>query len=544
MQNPLKYNRIAPVYTMEVEEVPAPMKTTPTLLLILDGFGYSTEIADNAIALANKPNWDALWNEHPHTLINASEHFVGLPDGQMGNSEVGHLNIGAGRVVYQEFERINRAIGDGEFFTNPTLTEAVQTAKENGRALHILGLLSNGGVHSHEHHIHAMVEMAARAGLDKIYVHAFLDGRDTPPKSAESSIQRMEETFAYVGAGRIASVIGRFYAMDRDNRWARVEAAYNLIASGDGEFRAATAMQALQAAYVRGETDEFVKATVIGWPVHVNDGDVIVYMNFRSDRARELTRAFLDEKFDCFPRKHAPKLGGFYTLTMYNKNDLAAQAAFPPEPIHNSLGEYVAKLGLRQLRIAETEKYPHVTFFFNGGEEHVFAGEDRILVPSPQVATYDLQPEMSAPEVTDKLLGAIYGKKYDLIICNFANPDMVGHTGNLPAAIEAIEAVDECIGRVVHAMQSIGGEVIITADHGNAECMEDHIHHQPHTQHTTNPVPLLYIGRPAQLADTGALSDLAPTLLHMMGLPQPPEMTGRPLMEFVAHPLVANARQA
>ena len=508
------------------------MNVTPALLLILDGFGHSTEIADNAIALANKPNWDRLWDQHPHTLINASEHFVGLPDGQMGNSEVGHLNIGAGRVVYQEFERINRAIGDGEFFSNPALTEAVRKAKDNDRALHLFGLLSNGGVQSHEHHIHAMVEMAARAGLEKIYVHAFLDGRDTPPKSAEASLQRMEEAFAYHGVGRIASIIGRFYAMDRDNRWSRVESAYNLVASADGEFRAANAVQALHAAYERGETDEFVKATVVGWPTPIVDGDVIVFMNFRSDRARELTRTFLDENFSEFPRKHLPRLGGFYTLTMYNKNDLAAQVAFPPESIQNSLGEYVSKLGLKQLRIAETEKYPHVTFFFNGGEEQVFPGEDRILVPSPQVATYDLQPEMSAPEVTDKLLGAIYSRQYDLIICNFANPDMVGHTGNLPAAIQAIETVDICLGRIVQAMQSIGGEVIITADHGNAECMEDHINHQPHTQHTTNPVPLLYIGRGARLADTGALCDLAPTLLAMMGLVQPAEMTGKPLITF------------
>lgn len=543
MQNPFKYNRIAPIHhDLKDQEILTEMTVTPTLLLILDGFGYSQEFADNAIALADKPNWDHLWNNHPHTLINASENFVGLPDGQMGNSEVGHLNIGAGRVVYQEFERINLAISDGDFFVNPALTTAVQTAKHNDRALHIFGLLSNGGVHSHEHHMHAMVEMAARAGLQKIYVHAFLDGRDTPPKSAETFILRMEETFKHAGAGRIASIIGRFYAMDRDNRWARVEAAYNLIARGDGEFRAATAMQALDAAYARGETDEFVKATVIGWPVPVEDGDVIVYMNFRSDRARELTRAFLDHQFDGFPRKHVPALGGFYTLTMYNKNELSAQAAFPPATIRNSLGEYIATLGLKQLRIAETEKYPHVTFFFNGGDENVFAGEDRILVPSPQVATYDLLPEMSAFEVTDKLVDAILSRKYDLIICNYANADMVGHTGNLPAAIEAVEAVDTCIGRVVEAMQKTGGEVIITADHGNAECMEDHVHHQPHTQHTTNPVPLVYIGRPAQLAETGALSDVAPTLLHMMGVPQPAEMTGHALLEFTAPPLVIHAR--
>ncbi len=509
-------------------------KTPPALLLILDGFGHARKTTDNAIAQAHKPNWDNFWHHYPHMLINASEHYVGLPDGQMGNSEVGHLNIGAGRVVYQEFERINLAIANGDFFDNAALTQAVRSAKDNDRALHIFGLLSNGGVHSHEHHMHAMVEMAARAGLEKIYVHAFLDGRDTPPKSAEIFIQRMEETFSYVGAGRIASVIGRFYAMDRDNRWSRVETAYNLLANGKGEYRAATARQALHGAYTRGETDEFVKATVVGWPVHIVDGDVVVYMNFRSDRARELTRAFLDDHFSEFPRKHAPKLGGFYTLTMYNKNDLSAYTAFPPEAIRNTLGEYVSKLGLRQLRIAETEKYPHVTFFFNGGEEHKFVGEDRILVPSPQVATYDLQPEMSVFEVAEKLEAAIAEQKYDLIVCNFANPDMVGHTGNLAATIKAIEAVDTCVGRVVHAMRKIGGEVIITADHGNAECMEDHVNHQPHTQHTTNPVPCIYVGRHADMAQAGALSDIAPTLLDIMGLPKPAEMSGRSLVSIHA----------
>lgn len=517
------------------------MKVTPALLLILDGFGYSEQIADNAIALANKPNWDSLWRTFPHTLINASEHSVGLPSGQMGNSEVGHLNIGAGRILYQEFERINRAIGDGDFFTNPALTEAVYTAKNHDKTLHIFGLLSNGGVHSHEHHIHSMVEMAARLGQWKICVHCFLDGRDTPPKSAETFLKRMEDTFRHFGVGRIVTIVGRFYAMDRDKRWPRVEAAYNLIARGQGEFQAPTAHEGLMNAYARGETDEFVKPTVIGDPVPIIDGDVIVYMNFRSDRARELTRAFLDDDFEGFERPYRPKLGGFYTLTMYNKNDLAAQVAFPPETIHNGLGEYLGGLGLKQLRIAETEKYPHVTFFFNGGEEQVYPGEDRILVPSPQVATYDLQPEMSAIEVTDKLEEAILSRRYDTIICNYANADMVGHTGNLQAAIKAIETVDTCLGRVVRAMQRIGGEVLVTADHGNAECMEDHVHKQPHTQHTTNLVPLLYIGRAAHLAETGALSDVAPTLLRIMGLPQPPEMTGRPLVEFEDVPLAVNA---
>jgi len=517
------------------------MKVTPVLLLVLDGFGYSEETADNAIALARKPNWDALWAHHPHTLINASEHSVGLPAGQMGNSEVGHLNIGAGRVVYQDFERINLAIENGEFYANPALVEAVQTAKHNGGALHILGLLSDGGVHSHEQHIHAMLDMAARAGVARIYVHAFLDGRDTPPRSAEAYLQRMEQQCAKSGAGRIASIVGRYYAMDRDQRWARVEAAYKLIAQGQGEFHAATAAEALQAAYARGENDEFVKATSVGDPVRVEDGDVIVFMNFRSDRTRELSRAFLDPAFDGFVRQYQPKLGGYYGLTAYGLDALPIKTAFLPQTIHNGFGEYIAGLGLKQLRIAETEKYPHVTFFFNGGEETVYPGEDRILVPSPRVATYDLQPEMSAFEVTDKLEQAILSQQYDAIICNYANADMVGHTGILAAAIQAIEAVDSCLGRAVQAMQQIGGEVIITADHGNAECMQDHAHHQPHTQHTTNLVPLLYVGRTARLAPTGALCDIAPTLLHLMGLPQPAEMTGHALVEFVDAP-VAHAQ--
>ncbi|HQR60679.1 MAG TPA: 2,3-bisphosphoglycerate-independent phosphoglycerate mutase [Methylophilaceae bacterium] len=518
------------------------MKVTPVLLLILDGFGHGEDAADNAIALAHKPNWDALLAKYPHTLINASEHSVGLPAGQMGNSEVGHLNIGAGRVVYQDFERINLAIGNGEFHTNPALREAVQTAKDNSTALHIFGLLSDGGVHSHEQHLHAMLDMAARAGVSRIYVHAFLDGRDTPPRSAAAYLRRMEDQCARSGAGRIASIVGRYYAMDRDKRWARVEAAYKLIAQGRGEFHSDTASEALQAAYARGENDEFVKATTVGEAVRVKDGDVIVFMNFRSDRARELTTAFLDPAFDGFAREHQPKLGGYYALTAYGLDSLPIKTAFQPQPIHNGFGEYIAGLGLRQLRIAETEKYPHVTFFFNGGEETVYPGEDRILVPSPHVATYDLKPEMSAFEVTDKLEQAILSQQYDVIICNYANADMVGHTGILPAAIKAIEAVDACVGRVVKAMRSIGGEVVITADHGNAECMEDHANRQPHTQHTTNLVPLLYVGRPAQLAPTGALSDVAPTLLHLMGLPQPAEMTGHTLVDSADMPVAANAR--
>ncbi|CAG0972862.1 2,3-bisphosphoglycerate-independent phosphoglycerate mutase [Methylophilaceae bacterium] len=512
------------------------MNVTPVILLILDGFGYREEIADNAIAQAKKPNWDRLWQQYPHTLINASEHYVGLPDGQMGNSEVGHLNIGAGRVVYQDFERINQSIKSGEFFNTPALVDAIDKLKASGKALHIFGLLSDGGVHSHEDHIHAMVEMAVRRGLDKVYIHAFLDGRDTPPVSAEPYIRKLEGKLKQLGAGRIASICGRFYAMDRDKRWPRVESAYDMITEGISEFRAATALEGLQAAYARGENDEFVKATVIAAPgenpVHVEDGDVIVQMNFRSDRARQLTHALLAENFDGFHRRHVRRLAGYFTLTMHDKNEAGAVPIFAPFEVSNTFGEYISNLGLTQLRIAETEKYPHVTFFFNGGEELVFKGEDRILVPSPQVATYDLQPEMSAHEVTDKLEEAILSRNYHAIICNYANCDMVGHSGKLDAAIKAVETIDTCIGRIVKAMQSIGGELIITADHGNVELMMDNINHQPHTQHTTNLVPFLYIGRKAELAETGALSDIAPTLLKLMGLPQPSEMTGKPLVQF------------
>ncbi|HSH71631.1 MAG TPA: 2,3-bisphosphoglycerate-independent phosphoglycerate mutase [Methylophilaceae bacterium] len=516
------------------------MEITPVILLILDGFGYREDVTDNAIAQAYKPNWDRLWQAYPHTLINASEGFVGLPAGQMGNSEVGHLNIGAGRIVFQEFERINNAIETGIFFENPELVKAVETVKDNDKAIHIFGLLSDGGVHSHQEHIYAMVEMAARNGLKSIYVHAFLDGRDTPPISAKPYIQALEDKLISLGAGKIASICGRYYAMDRDKRWERVAPAYKLLSEGIGEYTAFSALAGLEAAYARDENDEFVKATAITKPgeapTRIEDGDVIVFMNFRSDRARQMTSCFLEPDFSGFQRDYLPKLGGYYTLTMYDKNEVHAQAIFPPSDVNNTFGEYISGLGLTQLRIAETEKYPHVTFFLNGGEEKVFPGEDRILVPSPKVATYDLQPEMSAFELTDKLVAAILSKQYSAIVCNYANCDMVGHTGFLSAAIKAVEALDICIGRVVEAMQSIGGEVIITADHGNAELMKDVEHDQPHTQHTTNLVPVLYVGRPALMEGAGALSDLAPSLLKMMGLPQPPEMTGHALMQFDASP--------
>ncbi len=509
-----------------------PSGARPITLIILDGWGCSDHHEYNAIYNANTPVWRRLWNDHPHTRLSCSGAEVGLPADQMGNSEVGHLNLGAGRVVYQEFTRISRAIKTGSFFTNATLTDAVDKAVESGKAVHILGLLSPGGVHSHEEHIQAAARLAAQRGAEKLYLHAFLDGRDTAPKSAAASIEAMEKVFDELGSGRIATVIGRYYAMDRDHRWPRIQAAYDLITQGEGEFCARTALEALEMAYARGETDEFVKATRIGDPVQVEDGDVIIFMNYRSDRARQITRPFVEDDFDGFERKYRPHLAAFVCLTEYQKG-LNTPVAFPPEKLTNGFGEYVSKAGLRQLRIAETEKYAHVTFFFNGGEEEPFPGEDRILVPSPNVATYDEKPEMSAPELTDKLIEAIESGKYDAIICNFANPDMVGHTGNYEAAVKAIEALDTCLGRVVEAIQRVGGEALITADHGNAEQMVDPETGQPHTAHTHNLVPFIYVGRPAEPCETrGSLADVAPTMLYLMGLDIPDSMTGRPLMKL------------
>lgn len=505
------------------------MKLTPILLIILDGFGHREECDYNAICQARKPHWDALWKSCPHTTIDASEKWVGLPKAQMGNSEVGHMNIGAGRVIYQEYTKIENAIETGEFFKNPVLSKAVDVAR--GGALHILGLLSPGGVHSHESQIHALLDMAASGGVKNIYLHAFLDGRDTPPKSAEASLAALQAKCDALKVGRIASICGRYYAMDRDQRWERMQPAYDLITQGKAQFKAATAIAGLRAAYARGESDEFVQATAIVPPVRMNDGDAAVFMNFRADRARQLTRALTDPAFEGFKRGHFPGLGYFCTLTSYGQ-DFRLPAAFAPQTITNGFGEYLSRQGLKQLRIAETEKYAHVTYFFNGGVETPYPGEDRVLVPSPKVATYDLKPEMSAYEVTDKLVAAIKSRKYDVIVCNYANGDMVGHTGNLEAATRAIEVLDECVGKTVMAMQEIGGEVLITADHGNAETMLDPESRQPHTAHTLNLVPLLYVGRKARIAEHGALQDVAPTLLAMMGLPQPPEMTGRSLLSF------------
>ena len=510
------------------------MNITPALLVILDGFGHRETCDDNAICQARKPHWNVLWKTCPHTLIDASEKWVGLPPQQMGNSEVGHMNIGAGRVVYQDYTKIEHAIETGEFATNAVLNAAIDRARDG--ALHVLGLLSPGGVHSHESQIHALLDLAARRGAKQVCVHAFLDGRDTPPQCAGASLAALQDKCRALGQTRIASICGRYYAMDRDQRWERVQAAYELITDGIAPYSAADALAGLQAAYARGETDEFVKATAIvpagSQPVRINDGDAVVFMNFRSDRARQLTTALTDAGFTGFARKRVPKIGYYGTLTGYGKDFAHIPAAFGPQQIRDGFGEYLAQQGLRQLRIAETEKYAHVTYFFNGGVETPYAGEDRILVPSPKVATYDLQPEMSAREVTDRLVEAIRSRRYDAIVCNYANGDMVGHTGNLDAATRAIEVLDECIGRVVDAMRGIGGEVLITADHGNAETMRDPDTRQPHTAHTLNLVPLLYVGRKARTADGGALQDVAPTLLAMMGLPKPAAMTGRSLLEF------------
>ncbi|MEQ4449973.1 MULTISPECIES: 2,3-bisphosphoglycerate-independent phosphoglycerate mutase [Kosakonia] len=505
----------------------------PMVLVILDGYGYREDQQDNAIFNAKTPVMDKLWATRPHTLIDASGLEVGLPDRQMGNSEVGHVNLGAGRIVYQDLTRLDKEIKERTFFSNPVLGGAVDKAVAAGKAVHIMGLLSAGGVHSHEDHILAMVELAAERGAEKIYLHAFLDGRDTPPRSAESSLKKFEDKFAALGKGRVASIIGRYFAMDRDNRWDRVEQAYNLMTEAKGEFTFDSAVAGLQAAYARDENDEFVKATVIraaGQPdAAMEDGDALIFMNFRADRAREITRAFVNADFDGFARKKVVKLGDFVMLTEYAA-DIKTAVAYPPASLANTLGEWMAKHNKTQLRISETEKYAHVTFFFNGGVEEPFPGEDRILINSPKVATYDLQPEMSSAELTEKLVGAITSGKYDTIICNYPNGDMVGHTGVFDAAVAAVEALDHCVAEVSKAVESVGGQMLITADHGNAEQMRDPSTGQAHTAHTNLPVPLIYVGDKALKAVSGGkLSDIAPTMLTLMGMEIPQEMTGKPL---------------
>jgi 2,3-bisphosphoglycerate-independent phosphoglycerate mutase len=502
-----------------------------TLLVVLDGFGYTKTSEDNAIAAATTPNWDRYWRDQPHTLLSGSGTDVGLPDGQMGNSEVGHMNLGAGRVVYQDYTRINRAIEQGEFARNRSINRAFDRVKKRGGRLHVMGLLSPGGVHSHEDQIFSLLEMAAQAGLDGVYLHAFLDGRDTPPRSAESSLQKADELLARLGVGHVASITGRYFAMDRDRRWDRVERAYNVLIRGEAPFHATTGVGGLALAYDRDENDEFVQPTAIHpadeLPVRILDDDAVVFMNFRADRTRQLTRAILDDDFDGFVRRTRVELADFVMLTRY-ADDIDTSCAFEPAVLTNTLGEYLADQGKTQLRLAETEKYAHVTFFFSGGREDPFEGEHRILVPSPKVSTYDQQPEMNAAKLTDELVKVIHENTYDLIVCNFANADMVGHTGIFDAAVIAVETLDTCLGRVEQALNETGGQMLITADHGNVEQMRDRQSGQPYTAHTSGPVPLVYVGPQAvQLKNGGTLADVAPTLLDLMRLEPPDEMSGK-----------------
>lgn len=504
------------------------MQKKPVLLMILDGFGITDKVDGNAIMAAKKPNYDRYFNNYPHTQLNASGLEVGLPKGQMGNSEVGHLNIGAGRIIYQELTRITKAIEDGDFFSNSALNAAIDSALKNNSALHLLGLLSDGGVHSHIDHLKALLKLAKDKGLKKVYVHPFLDGRDVPPSSAKDFLIDLENYLKELGVGKIATISGRYYAMDRDKRWERVELAYNALVLGKGE-EAASSIEAIDKSYHDNKTDEFVLPTVIlddGKPTKkIENNDSVIFFNFRPDRAREITRAINDVEFDGFKRE---RLQLFYVcMTQYDKTIEGVEVAYKPESYSNTLGEYVSKHGKNQLRIAETEKYAHVTFFFNGGVEAPNPNEDRALISSPKVATYDLQPEMSAYEVTDTLLGKIEEDKYDMIILNYANPDMVGHTGVFEAAKKAIETVDECLGKVVDKILEKDGTVFITADHGNAEQMIDYSTGKPMTAHTSDPVPFIYVAKDAkELREGGKLADIAPTILEVMGLNKPEEMTG------------------
>lgn len=499
----------------------------PLILMILDGFGIAGD-KGNAIKAANKPNIDRLFSSNPVTQIGASGMDVGLPDGQMGNSEVGHTNIGAGRVVYQELTRITKSIQDGDFFQNEALCNAIDNAVKNGTALHIMGLLSDGGVHSHNTHLYGILELAKKKGLEKVYVHAFLDGRDVPPSSGKDYVAACVEEMKKIGVGQIATVMGRYYAMDRDNRWERVVKAYSAMVYGEG-VKCADPVEAVAASYAEGVTDEFVVPTVIDGAAPIGANDSMIFYNFRPDRAREITRTFVDPDFSGFERKKGFFPLTYVCMTQYDSTMPNVQVAFKPQSLDNTFGEYISNKGLTQLRIAETEKYAHVTFFFNGGVENTYENEDRILVASPKVATYDLQPEMSAYEVADKCAEAIKSGKYDVIILNFANCDMVGHTGVFDAAVKAVEAVDACVGKVTDAIAEMGGVSLITADHGNADKMfEDD--GSPFTAHTTNPVPFCVIGYPCQLREGGKLADIAPTMLQILGLEQPEEMTGTSLI--------------
>ena len=501
----------------------------PTMLMILDGYGLNKETTGNAIAAADKPHLDEIFAKYPSTSLKACGLDVGLPEGQMGNSEVGHLNIGAGRIVYQDLTMITKAIEDGSFFENKAFLKAVDHVKKNGSTLHLLGLLSDGGVHSHINHLLALVDLAKKHDIEKLCVHCFLDGRDVPPRCAQKYIDILTGHFEKAGIGTLGVISGRYYAMDRDKRWDRVEKAYDAMTIGEG-MHAASGKEAIDAAYERDENDEFVLPTVIDGALPVDDGDAMIMFNFRPDRAREITRTFVDSDFDGFDRKKKVSDICYICMTQYDAEMPDVTLAFPPETLHNTLGEYIASLGLTQLRIAETEKYAHVTFFFNGGVEAPNRNEDRILIPSPKVATYDMQPEMSAYEVTDKVLEAIDTDKYDLIILNFANADMVGHTGVMKAAIEAIETLDKCVPRIADAILAKDGQILLTADHGNADVMLDRDGNVV-TAHSLNDVPLVHIANhPSQLRDGGRLSDIAPTILKLMNLDIPEEMTGKPLV--------------
>ncbi len=513
------------------------MKIKSTVLTILDGFGVGEPGAGNAVAAAYTPNIDKLSEKYPHAVLGASGTSVGLPEGQMGNSEVGHLNIGAGRVVYQDFTRITKSIEDGDFFENKAFSEAMEHVRNNGSSLHLMGLLSDGGVHSHIDHLHALIDMAKANGIEKLYIHCFLDGRDVPPRCAGKYINAVEEHLNKSGSGRIASISGRYYAMDRDKRWERVRQAYDLLTGADADaadrtgcFKFASAGEALADAYSHGESDEFVSPRGIAGGAPVADGDSVIMFNFRPDRAREITRAFCDSGFDGFARKKAPEDLVYVCMTQYDAAMTGVRTAFPPQRHANTLGEYVSACGKRQIRIAETEKYAHVTFFFNGGVEIPYKNEDRVLIPSPEVATYDMQPEMSASAVAEAVVNAVESQSYELIIVNFANPDMVGHTGVFSAAVRAVEEVDRCVGRIYEAVSAAGGNMLVTADHGNADAMTDESGN-PITAHSTNPVPAILITpENGVMLRNGILADIAPTLLELMGLPKPAEMSGRSLI--------------
>ena len=506
------------------------MRKKPVMLMILDGWGIAPPSSTNAVTRARTPHLDYYFNRYPHSQLRCSGGAVGLPEGQMGNSEVGHLSIGSGRIIYQSLTRISRAVKDGSLEKNPVLVKAMEEARDRGKKLHLLGLLSDGGVHSHIDHLLGLLAMAQKMGVEKVCVHAFLDGRDTPPQSAAPFLEQVEKACRELGVGQIATVSGRYYAMDRDKRWERIRKVYDCMTGGEA-LEAPSAAEGLAAAYGAGQTDEFVVPfRVAGVDGKVEKGDSLIFFNFRPDRARELTHVFTDPEFAGFPRKETALPVHFVSMTEYEKG-LQAAVAFPPEAIKDTLAEVVSRAGLHQLHIAETEKYAHVTFFFNGGREQPFPNEDRILVPSPKVATYDLQPEMSAYLVTEKLQEALAKDLYDLVILNFANPDMVGHTGSLEATVKALEAVDECVGSLAETVLQKGGALCITADHGNLEEMEDPVTHAPMTAHTTNPVPFLVVGaEPGTQVEDGGLSDIAPTLLDLLDLPEPEAMTGHSLL--------------